>query len=100
MFMFMCVCVCVYTKRCVCVNGQVLAARAARYAITTWYYNADERRSALQTAGTFLSLFACFFDLLIYACISFYLESVFARVFWKRGTVGLAGCERGRLGCL
>jgi len=35
-------------KRC---PHEVLAARAARYAITTWYYNADERRSALQTAG-------------------------------------------------
>ena len=30
---------------------QVLPARAPRYAITTWYYNADERRSAVETAG-------------------------------------------------
>ena len=35
-------------KRC---PHEVLPALAPRYAITTWYYNADERRNAIETAS-------------------------------------------------
>ena len=35
-------------KRC---PHEVLPALAPRYAITTWYYNADERRNAVDTAS-------------------------------------------------